>query len=540
VPERLAPFVLLVLFVALCACGDSGSPLTDPQPPAPGPFSSPPDDAFYALQWHLENNGGGGLAAGEDMRAEAAWALMTGAPAEPVTGRGVRICVIDDGLQQTHEDLGANTIFGAGGAYDGMGNLVSADPTPADPDNDHGTAVAGVAAGIGHNAIGICGVAPRASLVGIVNAGTDASNAAAMTKDLEANQVFNMSYGPDENGYYTLTPLLERNAIATGLAGRGGLGVVYLRAAGNGGAPTGAGADPMQPDRWGHHSNLDGFNNEYGVIVIAATDGAGNSPVYNQRGTCVTVAAPSSGAPGGVVTTSIMGAATADLATWYQTGFGGTSSACPTVAGVVALMLQVNAGLTWRDVRRILATTARQNDAGDGGWAMNGAGEMVHHGYGYGVVDAGAAVIAAATFTSLGAAVVAPAPSPVTLVNMAVPDDMPAGISTMTTVAGAPMGTDQIILRLTMNTTNLRDHRVVLTSPMGTVSTLLIPQPLKDGPVPAGESGNLALDGEIRLCTVFTQGEDPNGTWSLTVSDEVAGRATTAAVVSWFLDVYAD
>ena len=47
----------------------------------------------------------------------------------------------------------------------------------------------------------------------------------------------------------------------------------------------------------------------------------------------------------------------------YTSNFNGTSSAAPNVSGVIALMLEKNPNLTWRDVRHILASTATQVDA---------------------------------------------------------------------------------------------------------------------------------------------------------------------------------
>ncbi len=86
----------------------------------------------------------------------------------------------------------------------------------------------------------------------------------------------------------------------------------------------------------------------------------------------------------------------------------GTSAAAPTVTGVVALMLGANPNLTWRDLRLILAKTSRKIDAGrasrspwqlaggayvaQNGWTKNGAGLWFHNWYGYGLVDAAAAV----------------------------------------------------------------------------------------------------------------------------------------------------
>ena len=92
----------------------------------------------------------------------------------------------------------------------------------------------------------------------------------------------------------------------------------------------------------------------------------------------------------------------------YTSTFNGTSSAAPTVAGVVALMLEANANLTWRDVKHILATTAVQVGTlsytflgvVQYEWETNSAGYTFHNWYGFGKVDAGEAVSTAASYTA--------------------------------------------------------------------------------------------------------------------------------------------
>ena len=64
-------------------------------------------------------------------------------------------------------------------------------------------------------------------------------------------------------------------------------------------------------------------------------------------------------------------------------------------------MLEANPNLTYRDVQHIIANTARVNDANDNGWQVNGAGHDVSHKYGFGVIDAGAAVNMAETWTTV-------------------------------------------------------------------------------------------------------------------------------------------
>ena len=66
------------------------------------------------------------------------------------------------------------------------------------------------------------------------------------------------------------------------------------------------------------------------------------------------------------------------------------------VSGVTALVLAANPNLSWRDVRLILARSARRNDAGDPGWVSSGFGPAFNHKYGFGVANAEADTIARA------------------------------------------------------------------------------------------------------------------------------------------------
>jgi subtilisin-like proprotein convertase family protein len=96
----------------------------------------------------------------------------------------------------------------------------------------------------------------------------------------------------------------------------------------------------------------------------------------------------------------------------YTSGFNGTSSAAPNVSGVVALMLEANPNLTWRDVKHILASTSQQIapstsyefPPGTGiyqyRWVTNSANYTHHNWYGFGNVDASAAVTAAANYNA--------------------------------------------------------------------------------------------------------------------------------------------
>ena len=111
-------------------------------------------DPLYAQQWHLTNSGQSGGVPGEDANVKPAWD-------SGITGKGVRIAVVDDGLEIGHEDLAPNVVSGS---YDYL--YGDGDPTDEPIDDyfygmdGHGTAVAGVAAAKGSSGKGGCGAAP--------------------------------------------------------------------------------------------------------------------------------------------------------------------------------------------------------------------------------------------------------------------------------------------------------------------------------------------------------------------------------------------
>ncbi|RYG31079.1 hypothetical protein EON81_23665, partial [bacterium] len=94
-------------------------------------------------QWHLRNTGNVG-GANIDARVWNAWQ-------RGLTGQGVVIGILDDGLQTAHPDLAPN--LSAANSYDFVDG--DANPSPAYPEEEHGTAVAGVAGARGNNGIGV-------------------------------------------------------------------------------------------------------------------------------------------------------------------------------------------------------------------------------------------------------------------------------------------------------------------------------------------------------------------------------------------------
>ncbi len=322
--------------------------------------------------------------AGEDINVAPAWNMG-------YSGAGVIVAVVDTGVQTDHPDLVANIdpFF--------QFNFLDLD-LDASPDlqigDTHGTAVAGIIAAEA-NGIGTTGVAYDAQIVPVIRDadvfGDDDGSSYIRVFDLwqQGIDVFNHSYGPPDSRQFldrftdnsTLNNYIQEALNDSIVFGREGLGVIHVWAAGNGGNVN-------------DFSNYDRFANSRFTIAVTAVDHDGSYnnvdgtiTNYGEVGPNVLVAAPSSstwsilddtGIGSGIVTTDftaeygknrsplfsgmeIDNDYLADVD--YMSRFEGTGASAPMVSGVVALMLQANPELSWRDVQEILIRSARQNAA---------------------------------------------------------------------------------------------------------------------------------------------------------------------------------
>lgn len=461
-----------------------------------------PDDPLYPDQWHLENTGQSGGTAGEDINVLDSWT--------DYDGTGVTIAVVDDGLEIAHPDLAANVLSGR--SYDYVDD--DTDPTPTSGLDGHGTAVAGVAAARGANGTGVTGVAPFASLVGfnLLQFFTDSNEADALTRAEDVVDISSNSWGPfDSNDYYAAPGPLAAQALEDGVtSGRDGKGTIYVWAGGNGGDTDNA--------------NLDGYANSRYTIGVAASTHNGTRSSYSEPGANLHVNAPSSGDGVGITTTDLTGSGGYNGIPGnndYTNDFGGTSSATPLVSGVIALALQANPALTWRDVQALLVTSAELNDPAHADWVQNAAGHWVNHYYGFGRVDAGAAVTAAESWTLLGPEVSADASR---TPGLAIPDNDPAGISDTLEFAD-DIRIESVDVHFETNHTWGGDLDIRLTSPGGTEAVLQ--------QVIAGNSED---PGAWRFGVTRFFGETSAGTWTLEVSDNFA--QDTGTLQSWSIEVY--
>lgn len=479
----------------------------------------PTADPQYGEQWHLQNTGQRGGTPNEDVRVEAVWS-------GGLRGEGIRVALVDDGMDHAHEDLWRNVATGQSHEY------VSA-PLGL---TEHGTACGGLIAARDQNGRGGRGVAPRANLVtyNLLQDSTSANTYDAMTRNAAKIFVSSNSWGDAEDGTGLLTeadPSWLRGVTDGVRLGRGGLGTVYVWPSGNGG-------DSATQD----DANYDRQSNQRFTISVAGGGDDGRKASYSEEGACVVVAAPTGGrANHGLFTTDITGLGgyndgrtggePANAA--YTASFDGTSGSTPIVAGAVALVLQANPHLTWRDVRRVLATSARKNDPTDADWATNGAGLHVNHKYGFGVVDAQAAVTLARSFTPGAPEVTFTAP----LVSPAAPlaDASSTPVSSAATVSGSGIAhLDWVEATVTVTHARSGDVELVLEHGGGARSVLhRVHACAVDTATQTEACSDLA---QFTFSSVRHLDEPGDGTWTLKARDGRAG--TTGQLTSWRLKLY--
>jgi len=492
-----------------------------------------PDDPLFPSQWHLRNIGQHGGRAGQDINVASVWEeTVAGVPLRGSCTAGFGdddqvIAIADDGLETAHPDLAANIV--AGRSYDWADGDTDPSPSRAAEDQQrHGTACAGVAAARGYNGFGVTGVAPSAGLVGyrflIDGVDSDVSEAQALAAlfpdplNREVVDICSCSWGPTDDRHLEAPGPLTQAALLDGVTnGRGGKGIVYVWAAGNGRAED-------------DNVNYDGYANSRYTLAVGASTATGRIASYSEDGAPLRVVAPSSG--GGADTSR-------DITTTDQTGpagyasgdycsaFGGTSAAAPMVSGVVALMLQANPQLTWRDVQVILCTTARKINPGHDDWTTNAAGHHINHTYGFGLVDTAAAVAAAQTWQPLGAETTLEASA---TPNSAIPDASAAGVtSSITLGAERPrLPLEYVDGIINAPHTFWHDLEVTLIAPSGTESIL------STVASPSGSAG-AGLEG-WRFGSARHLGESSCGTWRLRVRD--LQRGDTGRLVKWTLRLY--
>ena len=387
--------------------------LAEPNVVVPSQSSYRPKDTLYPQQWYLNHSGSErNLSVNSHISAEQAWDITRG-------DRSVVIAVADDAIDISHPDFqGVGKIVAPRDLYD-----KDFTPLPGGESDNHGTAVAGVAVAE-ETGTGIVGVAPGCALMPIRTTG--------FLDDQSVEAVFNWA---TDNGASVICcswgagavrfPLsLRQRAAITRAAtrGRNGKGCLITFAAGNFNRPLNS---TVEEQGWpkrvlkGVTTWLNGFAVHPDVITVGACTSQNKKAAYSNWGNELFICAPSNNAPpaiwleetgyievppkynyrlpGATVITTDRTGPKGYSTDNFTDAFGGTSSACPVVAGVIGLMLSANPNLNTAEVKRILQNSADkvldrdvdpQFKVNFGTYEANGHSQW----FGYGKVNAAKAV----------------------------------------------------------------------------------------------------------------------------------------------------
>ena len=548
-------------------------------------------DPLYVYQWHLKNTGQTVYAqtaavAGVDLNIEDVWA-------QGIKGSGIKIQVSDDGVEDWHEDLSENF----------QASQTSKDYTKASPylayraapnsvprvengitylDYDfHATSVAGLIAAVQNNGKGGSGVAPKASISSAnpLSVLVDQSNSLYFNDQLRGSfDISNMSWGTSQGDIFPYNSSMHSTAQNEVKTGRNGNGKIYVKSAGNDFSVYCHGQDVQNvqnPKKCIANSGFDQENNIPYFIIVGALNSAHRKSSYSSTGSNLWVS--SFGGEFGddspaMLTTDRTGCTlgdsrstypSSDTTTNFQKGlleinkncnytstFNGTSSAAPIVSGVIALMLEANPNLSWRDIKYILALTARKINPSsinishpyatapaphtatlptgmiwDYGWTTNTAGFNYSNLYGFGSVDAAAAVAMAKTMTPKFPANLTETPLTSATPNLAIGDNSNStpATSTITIPGSSTVGIEYVQIKINISHANFAELKIELQHNNLTKSILV-------NPMNSLEGINLAGEDIYFTSNAFYQ-ELSSGTWTLKVYDAKSG--TTGTLTSW-------
>ena len=298
-----------------------------------------PNDPMFAEQWSLDNTGQSGGTAGADICAMGAWAKTTGS-------RKVIVAVLDTGVDYTHRDLAGNmwkrpAALGAYvdehlGTIDDLRGYDAAD-NDGDPrdDNGHGTHCAGIVGAEGGNSEGIAGVNWQVEIMplkfmdgagrGTTKDAIEAINYVVARKRAGVNvRIISASWG---STFYS-------RALEDAIRRAGDEGVLFIAAAGN---------SSTNNDRRQHYPSGYQLPNVLSVAALTRQDKLASFSNYGPK--TVHVAAPGA----------------AILSTWPGNQYeehSGTSMATPGVAGVAALVVASEPGISMKELRERLLASA--------------------------------------------------------------------------------------------------------------------------------------------------------------------------------------
>ncbi|XP_063557996.1 proprotein convertase subtilisin/kexin type 4 isoform X10 [Gorilla gorilla gorilla] len=437
-----------------------------------------PTDPWFSKQWYMNSE------AQPDLSILQAWS-------QGLSGQGIVVSVLDDGIEKDHPDLWAN--YDPLASYDF--NDYDPDPQPRytpSKENRHGTRCAGEVAAMANNGFCGVGVAFNARIGGVRMLDgtiTDVIEAQSLSLQPQHIHIYSASWGPEDDGRTVDGPgILTREAFRRGVTkGRGGLGTLFIWASGNGG---------LHYD----NCNCDGYTNSIHTLSVGSTTQQGSVPWYSEACASTLTTTYSSG----VATDPQI--VTTDLHHGCTDQHTGTSASAPLAAGMIALALEANPFLTWRDMQHLVVRASKPAHLQAEDWRTNGVGRQVSHHYGYGLLDARLLVDTARTWLPTQpqrkcAVRVQNRPTPILPLIY-----IRKNVSACAGLHNSIRSLEHVQAQLTLSYSRRGDLEISLTSPMGTRSTLVAIRPL--------DVSTEGYNNWVFMSTHFWD-ENPQGVWTL-------------------------
>ena len=560
-------FSFLVLLFSLISCVPSAVTNTSKTPPTETSDGTH-EDPLASYAWHLNNTAQSTFSSsagtsGQDMSISAVHDL-------DIKGVGVKIAVSDTGVEVSHLDLIVNQLTSLHRDYSSSDSSLWSGGNPYPIEHEaHGTAVTGLLAAEGWNGVGSRGVAPSAQYGAFLFIGgfhlSDGSYEAKLLDQMTGSfDIFNYSYGYLGCDFYPASNSVLDSYKDGVTTLRNGKGAIYVKAAGNDFIGNNSDCDASATDSYLGNTNTDEEQNTPYVILTAAVNAKGKISSYSTPGSGLWVS--SLGGEFGTdspamlstdITTCSLGMSSSKSSVAgfnkgssalnsfcnYTSIMNGTSSATPVLSGVIALMLDANSNLSWRDVKHILAMTADKinystaaiSHPGGSSWGLSGhvydslyvrnsAGIDFSNTYGFGRANALQAVQMAQTYiSSLGVYQESPETPSATL-NLAIPDHSSTGVTDQINVTQS-YTIESVQIKISTDHSHVGDLGIELTSPSGTTSKLLL---INSNIQHAGLS-------DYTLLSNAFYGENSAGHWTIKVVD---GATTDAGnFTSWKIKV---